>query len=180
MAAMNTDVSLYGKEKDNYTEIERKLSRIIKKLTGYEKIDVYKNLGEIGGDSILLAKFVSKVNEEFSYSLNIADVFSHPSICQLAQFIESKNYSQKVDVLNNTCYEDEDIAIVGISAKLPDADNIFEFWDNLVQNKNCIHELEQERKLNLLYFSYIHHMRILHLVPYQHNVNTVDILLWSC
>lgn len=156
MAAMNTDVSLYGKEKDNYTEIERKLSRIIKKLTGYEKIDVYKNLGEIGGDSILLAKFVSKVNEEFSYSLNIADVFSHPSICQLAQFIESKNYSQKVDVLNNTCYEDEDIAIVGISAKLPDADNIFEFWDNLVQNKNCIHELEQERKLRCL--RYLHYV----------------------
>lgn len=38
-----------------------------------------------------------------------------------------------------------DIAIIGLSCKLPGAENQFEFWDNLVGNKSCISEIPENR-----------------------------------
>ena len=39
-----------------------------------------------------------------------------------------------------------DIAIIGISAKLPLAEDIHDFWNNLISGRNCITELPKERK----------------------------------
>lgn len=39
----------------------------------------------------------------------------------------------------------EDIAIVGISGKFPEAENLEEFWQNLKQGKDCITEIPGER-----------------------------------
>lgn len=40
---------------------------------------------------------------------------------------------------------EEDIAIIGISGKYPMADDIYEFWDNLVEKKDCITEIPLSR-----------------------------------
>src|SRR2546421_6573619 len=39
----------------------------------------------------------------------------------------------------------EAIAIVGMSGKYPDARNLTDFWDNLVQGKNAIREIPRSR-----------------------------------
>lgn len=39
----------------------------------------------------------------------------------------------------------EDIAIVGIDGRYPEATNLIEFWDNLKQGKDCITEIPKER-----------------------------------
>ncbi|WP_151732793.1 SDR family NAD(P)-dependent oxidoreductase [Paenibacillus tengchongensis] len=40
----------------------------------------------------------------------------------------------------------DDIAIIGISGKFPEAENIHEFWDHLCNGKSCIGEFPQARK----------------------------------
>lgn len=54
------------------------------------------------------------------------------------------NYTNEVipDV-NIVC--NEDIAVIGLIAKAPEADNIYEYWQNILQNKNCITEVPEER-----------------------------------
>lgn len=42
-------------------------------------------------------------------------------------------------------WNDEDIAIVGISGCFPMADNIHEFWQNIAQGKDCISEIPADR-----------------------------------
>ncbi|MBF0399043.1 MAG: hypothetical protein HQK78_19870, partial [Desulfobacterales bacterium] len=39
----------------------------------------------------------------------------------------------------------KEIAVIGISAKLPDAENIYEFWDNLSNGKDSITEIPKNR-----------------------------------
>jgi polyketide synthase PksN len=41
--------------------------------------------------------------------------------------------------------QDNDIAIVGVSGRFPEAENISEFWDNLKQGRDCITEVPAER-----------------------------------
>lgn len=41
--------------------------------------------------------------------------------------------------------QDNDIAIVGVSGRFPEAENISEFWDNLKQGRDCITEIPAER-----------------------------------
>ena len=46
----------------------------------------------------------------------------------------------------------EDVAIIGISGRYPQADNLDEFWSNLVQGKDCIEQIPFERWDYRLYF----------------------------
>ncbi|MBZ9609084.1 SDR family NAD(P)-dependent oxidoreductase [Clostridium estertheticum] len=48
-------------------------------------------------------------------------------------------------VLPNSNYEEDDIAIIGVSGKYPQADDIYEFWDNMVNKKDCISEIPINR-----------------------------------
>ncbi len=47
----------------------------------------------------------------------------------------------------------DDIAIIGISGKYPMADDLNEFWENLVQGRDCIAEIPSERWDNEKYFN---------------------------
>lgn len=42
---------------------------------------------------------------------------------------------------------DDDIAIIGIAAKFPFADNADEYWNNIIGNRNCITDFPQERRI---------------------------------
>jgi polyketide synthase PksL len=54
--------------------------------------------------------------------------------------------------LNQANNKEKEVAIVGISGKYPQADNLEEFWDNLKEGKDCITEIPTERWDNRLYF----------------------------
>ena len=46
---------------------------------------------------------------------------------------------------SNSSYPVNDIAVIGISSLLPDAENVDELWDNLVNGKDCISDVPLER-----------------------------------
>ncbi|YCI17588.1 SDR family NAD(P)-dependent oxidoreductase [Paenibacillus sp. Z3-2] len=53
--------------------------------------------------------------------------------------------SSKLDSSSDQLSSAEPIAIVGISAKFPMADNAEQFWHNLLNGKDCISEIPEER-----------------------------------
>ncbi len=46
----------------------------------------------------------------------------------------------------------EDIAIIGVSGRYPMADNLDEFWKNMIEAKDCISEIPKERWDNEIYY----------------------------
>ena len=45
----------------------------------------------------------------------------------------------------------DDIAIIGVSCRFPQADNVEEFWNNISMGKDCICSISDERKEQLKY-----------------------------
>lgn len=66
---------------------------------------------------------------------------------QRIQFSDSKpeilNTTREKKQKNNVC--EEDVAIVGISGAFPGAEDVEEYWSNLIENKDCIQEIPAER-----------------------------------
>jgi polyketide synthase PksL len=55
--------------------------------------------------------------------------------------VETHNVTTTVPVINNT----DDIAIIGLQGIYPMANDLDEFWDNLVAGRNCVGEVPVER-----------------------------------
>ncbi|MDP4183345.1 MAG: beta-ketoacyl synthase N-terminal-like domain-containing protein, partial [Bacillota bacterium] len=124
-------------------EIEINISKIWKEVLGIEAVGMNDNFFDLGGHSLLLAKVRSKMAKEFKKDISMLDLFNYPTIKSLAKFIE-KGEEDKALILKNM-YEDtkgtgnkNDIAIVGLSARVPGAKDIDQFWKNLCDGVESI------------------------------------------
>ncbi len=85
-----TSVRVTGKDESTLTTIEKALTLIYAGVLGVDSIDVYSNFQDMGGNSILATHLLTEINQEFSTTIDIADVFSYPSVFQMAKLIGSK------------------------------------------------------------------------------------------
>ena len=147
---ISEDVKLKGREDRGYSYIEKQLAQIYKDVMGFKEISIYDNFFELGGDSILLTRVHAQLVKLFPGKITVADLFSYPTICKLAEYIEMQQGSCKEiiieDISGNAPTNEKDIAIIGVSAKFPKAENIHEFWENIKKGMDCIHELPEERR----------------------------------
>ncbi|WP_338805169.1 beta-ketoacyl synthase N-terminal-like domain-containing protein [Xenorhabdus griffiniae] len=67
------------------------------------------------------------------------------SLDQKKEFLDQKKESHATNQGQNTSDHRLNIAIIGISAKYPQSENIAQIWDNLKQGKRCISEVPQNR-----------------------------------
>lgn len=81
-------VTLKGKENGNYSATETQIAQIWSDILGFKELDVTSNFFEIGGDSIMITKMHSQMEELFPGRLTIADLFDLTSIEKLAEFLE--------------------------------------------------------------------------------------------
>lgn len=100
----------------------------------------------------IVDNFVDKLAVKYNVNVNI----SNNESC----INESVSVDDEVNVDNSSSCEkkcltesifdfdtkDERIAIVGLSAKFPMADDVEEFWYNIANNKKCFSKLSEERK----------------------------------
>lgn len=59
----------------------------------------------------------------------------------------------EISELKSMSYDHQDIAIIGIHGRYPQARNLKEFWENLCQGKDCITEIPEERWSIQQYFT---------------------------
>ncbi|NFF81599.1 amino acid adenylation domain-containing protein [Clostridium botulinum] len=72
------------------TETEKKIVEIWQEVLRINEIGVDDNFFELGGNSIILVKMHNKLEKIYTDTVNIVDIFSHPTIASLAKFICSK------------------------------------------------------------------------------------------
>ncbi|MEH2062927.1 MAG: SDR family NAD(P)-dependent oxidoreductase [Nostoc sp.] len=60
-------------------------------------------------------------------------------------FRTAQRFNALAESQENGVTSDGDIAIIGLSGRYPQAENINDFWQNLKAGKNCISEIPQER-----------------------------------
>ncbi|WP_127529467.1 SDR family NAD(P)-dependent oxidoreductase [Paenibacillus kobensis] len=148
-------VKLKGKtEGASYTDVEQKVAQAWMAVLGYEELGVNDNFFELGGDSILIARLHAKLQDEFPGRTKIADLFSHPTIAKISLFLQPEDNRSVDDSTmgtedsrpNYNADEATDIAIIGMTVRMPDAPDLDSFWANLIGGKQSIRAYPDERQ----------------------------------
>lgn len=134
---------------DPITGIETNLVKIFKKVLQTEKIGTHNNFSELGITSILLAQIVEKLDQVYPGKATITDLFAYPTIARLAVFIENGQPRQTGKGNGTGETADEAIAIIGMSAKLPLAKDLDEFWRNIKIGVDCVTEFPESRRKDI-------------------------------
>lgn len=147
------------------------IKKIIEKVTKINISRINENVGfeEYGFDSIIIARLNNEFKEYFD-EIPASVFFTYKNIKSLAKYLED-NYKQvllelknndnnnkefienikpnnkisKITNVKNSDFEDDAIAIIGVSGKYPLSQNLDEFWSNLINKKDCITEIPKER-----------------------------------
>ncbi|WP_220634943.1 non-ribosomal peptide synthetase [Georgfuchsia toluolica] len=70
------------------TELERELAAIWMKLLNLEHIDIHDDFFDLGGQSLMAIKIVSRIREVFAVDLPLRNLFEHPTVAGLAEVID--------------------------------------------------------------------------------------------
>jgi polyketide synthase PksJ len=108
-----------------------------------EQIGINDNFFDLGGHSLLLIKLRGKLQKAFNLDqeIGIVDLFKYSTIALQAQYIEGvpgDEVKVKVKEEEKKHKESRDIAVIGISLRVPGARDIHEFWGNLAAGTESI------------------------------------------
>jgi len=74
-------------------EIEEKVAAIWQEVLGVEKVGLDDNFIQLGGHSLLVISIIAKIHQAFDVELQLLDVFSKPTVRELAWLIRDSNPS---------------------------------------------------------------------------------------
>ena len=92
------------------TEVERTIAGIWQKALAIEKVGIYNNFFELGGNSLLLVKINQQLQEELGLELSIVDMFNYPTIYSLSQYLNIKFHKKdtiKQNPSRTQCYNNK-------------------------------------------------------------------------
>lgn len=137
---------------DGIASLKLRLKKILAKILFMEptKIDENKAFMELGLDSILAVEFTGKLNTVFHANVQATQLYEYSTVNELAAYISSLSIkSEDTTPLALTGKKpatySTDIAIIGISARFPGAENIAKYWDNLVNGVDSVTEAPPDR-----------------------------------
>jgi polyketide synthase PksL len=131
----------------------------ILKITQH-KIEVEKNLGEYGMDSVHFVALAKKIADHYQVEFTPTVFYTHSSVLSLSQYIvrhfpESAPAPASVVAMklpNNTetsnylkTHESDSIAIIGMQGLFPQSDDLATFWHHLVEGHDLVTEVPKER-----------------------------------
>ena len=74
------------------SEIERQIASVWQEVLKLEQVGIHDTFFDLGGQSLLMMDVYTKLQEKWQFTLEITDLFEHPTIHALAQYItQQKN-----------------------------------------------------------------------------------------
>ncbi len=74
---------------------EEKIAEIWQELLGVERIGIHDDFFDLGGQSLLAIRLISKIRSVFNVEVPVNEIFSHTSIKALSGLIDEKNYDTR-------------------------------------------------------------------------------------
>ena len=149
-------------------DIEDKLVNIWAQILNLkpEEIGVNDKFFDVGGNSINAVSLAANIEKNTRCKFLPVDLFKYSTIRNIGQYIHknitntqkqpvikkesirlSQPKKQAKEILKkskNPAYYKDSLAIVGISCDFPEADDHWQFWENLVKGRESIHLLSKE------------------------------------
>lgn len=157
--------------------LEREILNIWKDVLQKDNIGVHDSFFDIGGNSLTLMMVNNKINSELGLTIPVVKLFEYPTIegivrvCAKEKDIsydsQAEPYTEEAsfdhDYFDDDSFDDateavmkeeadgirnEDVAVIGMACRFPDAYNIGEFWNNIMDGKECIRSFDDKELLN--------------------------------
>jgi acyl transferase domain-containing protein/acyl carrier protein len=124
-------------------EAQHVIAGVWQNVLQIEKIGIHDNFFDLGGHSLLLDSIRFELKEAFGRDISMVELFQYTTVEALAAHLTGDNTAQarfrrrdrKIDADTSL---DTDIAVIGIACRLPGAENVTEFWQNLEQGIESI------------------------------------------
>jgi len=120
------------------TEIEQTIASVWQERLHIDKVGIYDNFFDLGGNSLLIIQVRSRLQELLHTNIAVVDLFKYPTISALAGFLSPGQHQTAVVSQENSLIQTErpqqatsEIAIIGMAGRFPMARNLDEFWHNL-------------------------------------------------
>ncbi|MEL7338178.1 MAG: beta-ketoacyl synthase N-terminal-like domain-containing protein, partial [Planctomycetota bacterium] len=138
------------------TTDEKRLAQIWIDILEVEPIGVEDSFFDLGGTSLAAAQMVAAANQA-GFPIRVTDVFSNRTIRELLRRCGQQEASDPTGVPTSSTrnrpgcadhgYPKDAIAIIGMAARMPGADDVETFWKNLVAGRQTLrrfqaHELD--------------------------------------
>jgi len=121
------------------TAVEKNITAVWMELLLLDKIGADDNFFHLGGNSLLALKSVAAIKSRFGYEVPITKLYQFPTVRGVANLLSGAG---KTAVVTNQKKErpagSRDIAIIGMAARFPGANNIEAFWDLLTGGREGI------------------------------------------
>ena len=130
-------------------------------ILNIEKINIHASFFDMGGNSVLGVALVEMIKEKLDPSFSLTTLFKYNTMAKLSKYFGESGsmdnpsldplMADRVyiasDEKNNHFIDKQygDIAIVGMAGKFPAANDLEEFWDNIIDGKNCLTTIPEER-----------------------------------
>ncbi|WP_313915932.1 SDR family NAD(P)-dependent oxidoreductase, partial [Tahibacter sp.] len=139
--------------------LERQLSSIWRNTLGVDDVDVGLGFFDVGGDSLLAAVVVKRIQDDIDSRFDATTLFAHASIRNIARHLAQSApaphaaagaQSHASPDLQPSAglhpdYYDTSLAIIGISCAFPGAADHRQFWDNLRTGTESVEFLSAEQ-----------------------------------
>lgn len=138
---------------------ERRLAALLTEILGLDRVDVERNLFELGANSLHIVQLQGRILKLFDKSISVTQIFRHPTVRSLAETLDAGS-NTSIDVrigrerarrrLQSRGMAGQGaIAITGIGCRFPGANDARQFWANLSAGVESIEQLSLEELVAL-------------------------------
>ena len=128
--------------------LEEQICRIWSELLEIEPIGTSDNFFDFGGNSILATRFTAQMKAEHGHEFSVIKIYQYPTAAALAAALGKEETEDEVksDMENRASTrfahrdneEADPIAVVGMAVRMPGAEDLDTFWNNLREGKESI------------------------------------------
>lgn len=135
--------------------LQRELAEIWKSVLKLDSFGVEDNFFDVGGHSLAIVQVQARIHDRLGIDCKILDLFEHPTIRMLAAHLaaipaahrpaQEPKIPIRLAAGENEPKQDRDgVAIIGMAGRFPGAENVDQFWSNLVDGKESIVDLDEK------------------------------------
>ncbi|MBC8089282.1 MAG: aminotransferase class III-fold pyridoxal phosphate-dependent enzyme, partial [Phycisphaerae bacterium] len=106
----------------------------------FDRVGRDDNFFELGGDSLVAVQVCARIERQLERRVSVTTLFTHATAALLAAAIDKSETERHPSAASVTSRERdvEPIALIAMSARLPAADTIEEFWENMIGERDGI------------------------------------------
>lgn len=120
--------------------VELALCNVFAETLGVERVGREDNFFDLGGNSLLATRAMSRIHAELSAVPTLVAFFAEPTPAAVSALIEGRATRQALAgrLASGAPAGGEPVAIIGMAGRFPGAPDVETFWDNLCEGRESI------------------------------------------